>query len=53
MLKIEISEQEAQLILNGLGELKAKESIEFILKFRLVCEQQIEVNRNKQINKKK
>ena len=41
MITIEITEKEAQLILTGLAELPAKMSIEFILKFKQTCEEQI------------
>lgn len=38
---ITVTEQEAQIILNGLGELPAKFSIELILKLKQQFEQQI------------
>lgn len=40
-LTINITDQEAQLILAGLAELPAKHSIELILKFKQQCEEQI------------
>lgn len=40
-LIITITEREAQLILNGLGELQAKVSIELILKLKNQCEAEI------------
>jgi len=48
MITLRISEQEAQLILLGLGELPAKTSIEFILKFKNECNQQIQAKENKE-----
>jgi hypothetical protein len=40
-LTIKLNENEAQLILAGLGELPAKHSIDLILKFKQQCEEQI------------
>lgn len=53
MIILEITEQEAQLILTGLAELPAKTSFDFILKFKQVCEEQIQSNREKQIELEK
>jgi hypothetical protein len=40
--KLELTEQEANVVLAGLGELPAKHSIELIAKIKTTCESQIE-----------
>jgi hypothetical protein len=42
-MTIELSEKETNLILKGLGELPAKESIELIIKLRMTWNEQEEV----------
>ena len=49
-MKIELSENETNLILKGLGELPAKESIELIIKVRMAWNEQ-EENKSKEIQK--
>jgi hypothetical protein len=44
ILKIELTEQEAQLILNALGELKAVVSFDLITKLKHDFEEQIKNN---------
>tara|TARA_B110000503_G_scaffold56831_1_gene90979 strand:+ start:2879 stop:3037 length:159 start_codon:yes stop_codon:yes gene_type:complete len=40
--KLELTEQEVNTILTGLGELAAKHSIDLIAKIKSTCESQIE-----------
>lgn len=42
-MTVELSEKETNLILKGLGELPAKESIELIIKLRMTWNEQEEV----------
>jgi hypothetical protein len=44
ILKIELNEQEAQLVLNALGELKAVVSFDLITKLKKEFEEQIKNN---------
>lgn len=41
---LELTEQEVNVVLAGLGELPAKHSIELIAKIKSDCESQIEAN---------
>ena len=43
-MTIELDEKEANLVLKGLGELPAKESIELIIKLKMTWEEQQKVN---------
>ena len=40
-MTIELDEKETNLVLKGLGELPAKESIELIIKIRMTWEEQL------------
>lgn len=42
-MTVELSEKETNLVLKGLGELPAKESIELIIKLRMMWNEQEEV----------
>lgn len=45
-LNIKLTEQEAQVVLKGLGKLLLEESIEVALKVKSQCEEQIEASKN-------
>lgn len=44
-MTVELSEKETNLVLKGLGELPAKESIELIIKLRMTWNEQEEVKK--------
>jgi len=46
MFNLELTEQEVNVVLAGLGELPAKHSIELIAKIKSDCESQIKASEN-------
>ena len=49
MFNLELTENEVNIILAGLGELPAKHSIELIAKIKQSCESQIEKQKEEKI----